>query len=56
MSHGPLVFYLPEKTSPDSSYEFSSKQMIHMKCQDIFSLKTEKIRLSTTNFAWDFMG
>ena len=36
-------FYLPEKTSPDISCELSAKQTIHMKCQNLFSLKIEKI-------------
>ena len=33
-----LIFFL-EKTSHDISCESSAEQMIHMKCQDLFSLK-----------------
>ena len=40
---GLLFFNLSEKISPDISCESSTKQMIHMKCQDLFSLQTEKI-------------
>ena len=32
-------FYFSEKTSLDISCELSAWQMIHMKCQDLFSLK-----------------
>ena len=32
-------FYFLEKTSLDISCESSAKQTIHMKCQDLFSLK-----------------
>ena len=35
-------FYFSEKTSLDISCESSAKQMIHMKCQDLFSLKHKK--------------
>ena len=38
---------------------FLAKQMIHMKCQDLFSLKNKKKikKLSSaTNFAWHFKG
>ena len=34
--------YFSEKTSLDISCESSAKQMIHMKCQDLFSLKNKK--------------
>ena len=35
----------------------SAEQTIHMKCQDLFSLKKKKIRmLSAANFAWCFKG
>ena len=40
-----FCFYLLEKISPDISCEFSARQMIHMKCQDIFTLKVEKNEL-----------
>ena len=53
-----IFIYMKEKTSPDISYESSAKQMIHMKCQDLFSLKIEKneFRMSPTNFTWHSMG
>ena len=35
-------FYFSEKTSLDISCESSAKQTIHMKCQDLFSLKNKK--------------
>ena len=35
-------FYFSEKTSLDISCESSAWQMIHMKCQDLFSLKNKK--------------
>ena len=34
-----------EKTSLDISCESSAKQMIHMKCQDLFSLKKKKKKM-----------
>ena len=34
-----FLFYFSEKTSLDISCESSAWQMIHMKCQDLFSLK-----------------
>ena len=37
-----FFFFFPEKTSLDISCESSAKQMIHMKCQDLFSLKNKK--------------
>ena len=40
--HSKNVFYFSEKTSLDISCELSAKQMIHMKCQDLFSLKNNK--------------
>ena len=38
-------FYFSEKTSLDISCESSAWQMIHMKCQDLFSLKNKKKNL-----------
>ena len=35
-------FFFSEKTSPDISCELAAKQMIHMKCQDLFSLNIKK--------------
>ena len=35
--------------------ESSAWQTIHMKCQDLFSLKKKKLS-SATNFAWRFKG
>ena len=40
--HSKLFFYFSEKTSLDISCESSAWQMIHMKCQDLFSLKNKK--------------
>ena len=37
-----LFYFFSEKTSLDISCESSAKQMIHMKCQDLFSLKNKK--------------
>ena len=37
-----FVFYLSEKTSLDFSCETSGWHAIHMKCQDLFSLKEKK--------------
>ena len=37
-----FFFYFSEKTSLDISCESSAWQMIHMKCQDLFSLKKKK--------------
>ena len=37
-----LFFFFSEKTSLDISCESSARQTIHMKCQDLFSLKNEK--------------
>ena len=37
-----FFFYFSEKTSLDISCESSAWQMIHMKCQDLFSLKNKK--------------
>ena len=35
----------------------SAKQMIHMKCQDLFSQKNKDFRMSSAiNFAWHFKG
>ena len=34
--------YFPEKISLDISCDLSAWQMIHMKCQDFFSLKNNK--------------
>ena len=35
-------FYFSEKTSLEISCELSAKQMIHMKSEDLFSLKNRK--------------
>ena len=37
-----FFLYFSEKTSLDISCELSDKQTIHMKCQDLFSLKNKK--------------
>ena len=37
-----IFSYFSEKTSLDISCELSAKQTIHMKCQDLFSLKNKK--------------
>ena len=37
-----FFFFFSEKTSLDISSESSAKQMIHMKCEDLFSLKNKK--------------
>ena len=37
-----FYFYFSEKTSIDISCESSAWQTIHMKCQDLFSLKNKK--------------
>ena len=37
-----IHFFFSEKTSLDISCESSAKQTIHMKCQDLFSLKIKK--------------
>ena len=37
-----IFFFFSEKTSLDISCELSAKQTIHMKCQDLFSLKNKK--------------
>ena len=37
--HVKILFYFSEKTSVDISCELSAKQTVHMKCQDLFSLK-----------------
>ena len=55
-----FFFIFQRKKSPDISCESSALQMIHMKCQDLFSLK-EKENIffwmsSATNFAWCFKG
>ena len=56
-----LVFFFnfSKKTSLDISCELSAWQMIHMKYQDLFSLKNYKNlnkMSSVTNFAWYFKG
>ena len=43
-----FLFYFSEKTSLDISGESSAKQTIHMKCQDRFSLKNNKKKMSST--------
>ena len=40
--HSKFFFYFLEKTSLAISCESSAKQTIHMKCQDLFSLKNKK--------------
>ena len=37
-----IFFLFSEKTSPNISCELSAKQTMHMKCQDLFSLKNTK--------------
>ena len=37
-----FFFIFSEKTSLDISCELSAKQTIHMKCQDLFSLKNKR--------------
>ena len=37
-----IYFYFQKKTSLDISCELSTKQTIHMKYQDLFSLKNKK--------------
>ena len=52
-----IFFYFSEKTSLDISCESSAWQTIHLKCQDLFSLKNKKkIMSSATNFAWRCKG
>ena len=50
-----FFFYLPEKTSPDISYEASAKQTIHnsheMSRLMFSENRKNKLRLSTKNFA-----
>ena len=36
------IFYFLEKTNFNISYESSAWQTVHMKCQDLFSLKKKK--------------
>ena len=36
------AFYFSEKTSLNVSFESSAKQMIHTKCQDLFSLNNKR--------------
>ena len=38
-----VLFFFSEKTSLDISLELSAKQTIHMKCQDLFSLKIKML-------------
>ena len=45
-----FFFYFQMKTSLDISCESSAWQTIHMKYQDLFSLKNEKMS-SAANFA-----
>ena len=40
-----FFFYFSEKTSLDISCESSAWQMIHLKCQDLFSLKNKRKKL-----------
>ena len=55
-----LFFFFQKKTSLEISCESSAKQTIHMKYQDLFSLKNKKNKnfriRSDTNFAWPFKG
>ena len=56
-----LIFsYFLEKTSLDFSCESSAGQTIHIKSQDLFSLKNKKNMkfkmLSASNFPWRFKG
>ena len=41
-----FFFYFQKKTSLDISFESSAKQTIHMKYQDLFSLKNKNFRMS----------
>ena len=41
--HSNFFFFFSEKTSLDILSESSAKQMIHMKCRDLFSLKKKKL-------------
>ena len=40
-----FFFFFSEKTGLDISCESSAKQKIHMKCQDLFSLKNNKKKI-----------
>ena len=40
-----IFFYFSEKISIDISCELSAKQMIHMKCHNLFSLKTTRKKM-----------
>ena len=56
-----LIFsYFSEKTSLDFPCESSAGQTIHMKSQDLFSLKNKKnitFRMPyVSNFSWRFKG
>ena len=44
-------FFFSEKTSLDISSESSAKQTIHMKCQDLFSLKNKKKKKKLSSVA-----
>ena len=49
-----FFFYYSEKASLEISCELSAWQMIHMKCQDLFSLKIKKNLLNVIcyKFYW----
>ena len=56
-----LFFYFFKEKSLDISCESSAKQMIHMKCQDLFSLKKKKKKKKIQNVVccncdWRFKG
>ena len=44
----------PSMIATDIFFFRENKQMIHMKCQDFFSLEKKIRMLSATNFAWRF--
>ena len=42
-----FIFFIFQRKQVDISCELSAKQTIHMKCQDLFSLKNKKNYLSS---------
>ena len=50
-----FFFYFSEKPSLDISCELSAKHTIHMKCQDVFSLKNKK-NVVCCSCDWCFKG
>ena len=52
-----LVFFvfLLEKTGLYITYESSAKQMIHMKCQDLFSLKNQNVFCCHCDWRFGFL-